>query len=155
MEKRIQCKCAKEGILNIEIENVSPIQVFSKIVGLERLLLLIKKESERYAEQNRRMFQTTSKQLYAFLDISILMGINKFPEMRDYWSVKECLGDILIQKTITRERFLQILQNIHFANNLQQCLAKDSENYDCAWKPQPLCDHPMQHFQGVLQPESH
>ena len=61
MEKRIQCKCAKEGILNIEIENVSPIQVFSKIVGLERLLLLIKKESERYAEQNRRMFQTTSE----------------------------------------------------------------------------------------------
>ena len=155
MEKRIQCKCAKEGILNIEIENVSPIQVFSKTVGLERLLLLIKKESERYAEQNRRMFQTTSKQLYAFLDISILMGINKFPEMKDYWSVKECLGNILIQKTITRERFLQILQNIHFANNLQQCLVKDSENYDCAWKPQPLCDHPMQHFQGVLQPESH
>ena len=56
MEKRIQCKCAKEGILNIEIENVSPIQVFSKIVGLERLLLLIKKESERYAEQNGKTF---------------------------------------------------------------------------------------------------
>lgn len=56
-----KCKSAKEGILNIEIENVSPIQVFSKTVGLERLLLLIKKESERYAEQNGRMFQTTSK----------------------------------------------------------------------------------------------
>ena len=56
-----KCKCTKEGILNIEIENVSPIQVFSKTVGLERLLLLIKKESESYAEQNGRMFQTTSK----------------------------------------------------------------------------------------------
>ena len=27
-----KCKCTKEGMLNIEIENVSPIQVFSKTV---------------------------------------------------------------------------------------------------------------------------
>ena len=59
-------------------------QVFAKMVGLEGLLLLLKTESERYAEQNGRMFQTTLEELCAFLGINILMRIHKLPKMRDY-----------------------------------------------------------------------
>ena len=71
-----KCIFTKEGIINIEIENLLPIQVFSETVGLEGVLLLIKKESERYAEQNGRIFQMTSEELWAFLGINILIGIN-------------------------------------------------------------------------------
>lgn len=101
-------------------ENPSPLQVFSKTVGLEGVLTLIKIESERYAEQSGRTFQTSTAELSAFLGINILMGIHKLPSMKDYWSVEEGLGNIFIQNTMTRSRLLEILQNLHFANNLQE-----------------------------------
>ena len=62
------------------------------------------------------------------------MGIHKLPKMRDYWSVDEGLGNTLIQKTMTRDRFLEILQNLHFVDNLQKPAPKESESFDQAWK---------------------
>lgn len=150
-----KCTLAEEGILNIELENPSPLQVFSETVGLEGLLTLIKTESERYAEQNGRTFQTSTIELSAFLGINILMGIHKLPSMKDYWSVEEGLGNLLIQKAMTRSRFLIILQNLHFTDNLQELPSKDSENYDRAWKLRPLFEHLGRHFKDAYQPESH
>ena len=115
-----KCVFAEDGIVNIDVQDPSPMQVFAKTVGLEGLLSLLKTESERYAEQNGRMFQTTLEELCAFLGINILMGIHKLPKMRDYWSVDEGLGNTLIQKMMTRDRFLEILQNLHFVDNLQK-----------------------------------
>ena len=60
-------KFTEEPIANIKIENLTLIQVFSITLGLEGLLLLLKTESKRYDDQNGRMFQTTSEELYAFL----------------------------------------------------------------------------------------
>ena len=54
-----KCVFAEDGIVNIDVQDPSPMQVFAKTVGLEGLLSLLKTESERYAEQNERMFQTT------------------------------------------------------------------------------------------------
>ena len=99
----------EDGIVNIGVQDPSPMQVFAKTVGLEGLLSLLKTESERYAEQNGRMFQTTLEELCAFLGINILMDIHKLPKMRDHWSVDKGLGNTLIQKTMIRDRFLEIL----------------------------------------------
>ena len=74
------------------------------------------------------MFQTTLEELCAFLGINILMGIHKLPKMRDYWSVDEGLGNTLIQKMMTRDRFLEVLQNLRFADNLQKLPPKESES---------------------------
>ena len=98
-----KCVFAEDGVFNIDVQDPSPMQVFAKTVGLEGLLSLLKTESERYAEQNGRMFQTTLEELCAFLGINILMGIHKLPKMRDYWSVDEGLDNTLIQKTMTRD----------------------------------------------------
>ena len=54
-----KCVFAEDGIVNIDVQDPSPMQVFRKTVGLEGLLSLLKTEFERYAEQNGRMFQTT------------------------------------------------------------------------------------------------
>ena len=91
-----KCNSTEEGIVIIELENPSPIQVLSKTVELKGMLLLIKKESERYAEKNRTMFQTTSEEIRAFLGINILMGINKLPKMIIGQLKKETMtGDVL------------------------------------------------------------
>ena len=121
-----KCVFAEDSIVNIDVQDLSPMQVFAKTVGLEGLLSLLKTELKRYAEQNGRMFQTTLEELCAFLRINILMGIHKLSKMRDYWSVDEGLGNTLIQKMMTRDRFLEILQNLHLADNLQKLPPKES-----------------------------
>ena len=63
-----KCRLAEEGIVNINLENRSPFQVFTETIGLEGLLTLIKIESERYAAHNGRVFQTTNDdELASFL----------------------------------------------------------------------------------------
>ena len=101
------------------------------------------------------MFQTTLEELCAFLGINILMGIHKLPKMRDYWSVDEGLGNTLIQKMMTRDRFLEILQNLHFVDNLQKLPPKESQSLDRAWTLRPFFNHLLKHFQEALLPESH
>ena len=149
------CSLTEEGIVNITLENPSPLQVFAETYSLGCLLTLIKVQSERYAEQNGRVYETTIDELAAFLGINILMGINRLPAIKDYWSLEEGLGNPLIQKAMTRSRFFEILQNMHFSDNLQNLPPRDSEQYDRAWKLRPLFDHLLKHFQEAMQPESH
>ena len=101
------------------------------------------------------MLLITLEELCAYLGINILMSIQKLPKMRDYWSVDEGLGNTLIQETMTRSQFLEILQNLHFVDNLQKLPLKESESFDRDWKPRPFFDHLLKHFQEVLLPESH
>ena len=83
------------------------------------------------------------------------MGIHKLPKLRDYWSVNEGLGNNLIQTTMTRDWFLEILQNLHFADNLQKLPPKESESFDRAWKHRPFFNHLVKHFQEAVLPELH
>ena len=74
------------------------------------------------------------------------MSIHKLPKMRDYWSIDEGLGNSLIQKRMTRDRFLEILQNLHSADNLHKLPLKESESFDHPWKLRPFFDHLLKHF---------
>ena len=141
--------------MKIQVENATPYDVFTKCIGLPGLLSMMKTESERYAAQNAREFKISEEELCAFLGVNILMGINKLPTIKSYWSVDEGLGNPLIQKAMARGRFLEILQNIHFADNHKELPPKDSDEYDRAWKLRPLFNHLEKHFQEALQPECH
>ena len=116
---------------------------------------MMKIESERYTAQNGRQFQISEEELCAFLGANLLMGINKLPTMENYWSVDEGLRNSLIQNAMTRARFLEILQNIHFAVNHKELPSKESEEFDRAWKLRPLFNHLGKYFQDMLQPEAH
>ena len=113
---------------------------------LPGLLSMMKTESERYAAQNGREFKISEEELCDFLGVSILMGINKLPTIKSYWSVNEGLGNSVIQTAMARGRFLEILENIHFADNHKELPPKDSDEYDCAWKLRPLFYHLEKHF---------
>ena len=139
----------------MQTENVTPFEAFSKCIGLPGLLSMMKIGSERYAAQNGRQFQISEKEFCAFLGVNFLMGINKLPTVKSYWSVDEGLGNSLIQKAMARAQFLEILQNIHFADNHKELPPKESEEYDRAWKLRPLFDHLFVHFQDILEPEAH
>ena len=145
----------KEGVVNMQTKNVDLFEAFSKCIGLPWLFPMMKMESERSATQNGRQFQISEEEFCAFLDVNLLMGIDKLPAVKSYWSVDEGLGNSLIQKAMTRARFLEILQNIHSADNHKELPPKESEEYDHAWKLRLLFDHLGKHFQNMLQPEAH
>ena len=145
----------REGVVNMQTENMAPIEAFSKCIDLPGLLSMIKVESERYAAQNGRQFQISEEEFCAFLGVNLLMEISKLPTMKSYWSVDEGLENSLIQKAMTRARFLEILQNIYFADNNKELPPKESEEYDRAWRLRPVFDHLGKHFQDMLQPEAH
>ena len=46
-----------------------------------------------------------------------LMGINKLPEIRDYWSTNEFLCYAPIADRISRDRFEQITRYLHFVDS--------------------------------------
>ena len=83
------------------------------------------------------------------------MGIHKLPKMREYRFVDEALCNTLMKKMMTRDRFLEILQNLQFADNLQKLPPKESESFDRAWKLKPFFDHLLKHCQEALLLESH
>ena len=56
---------------------------------------------------------------------------------------------------MARARFLEILQNIHFADNRKELPSNESEEFDRAWKLRPLFNHLGKHFQDMLQLEAH
>ena len=79
-----KCSLAEGGIVNINLENPSLFQVFAEAIGLQGLLMSIQIESEKYAAQNGRVFQTKNKELAVFLGINILMGLNCLPAIKYY-----------------------------------------------------------------------
>ena len=149
------CSLKEEGVVNMQTENVTPFEAFSKCIGLPGLFSMMKIESERYAAQNGRQFQISEKEFCVFLGVNLLILINKLSTMKSYWSVDEGLGNSLIQKAMARARFLEILQNIHFADNYKEFPSKEREEYNRVCKLRPLFYHLGKHFQDMLQPEAH
>ena len=60
------CSWKEEGVVNMQTENVTPFEAFSKCIGLSGLLSMVKIESERYAAQNGRQFQILGEEFALF-----------------------------------------------------------------------------------------
>ena len=147
------CSFKEEGVVNMQTEN--SVQKHSvNVLVFHGFFLWWKIESEKYAAQNGRQFQISEEEFCAFLDVNLLMGINKLPIMKSYWSVDEGLGNSLIQKAMTRARFLEIWQNIHFSDNYKELPSNESEKYDRAWKLRPLSWISKKAFSGYAATRS-
>ena len=60
------CSLKEEGVVDMQTENVTPFEEFSKCIGLPGLLSMMKIESERYAAQNGRQFPISEEEFCAF-----------------------------------------------------------------------------------------
>ena len=72
---------------------------------MNELLEIIATETNRYATQKSRNFESTEDEIKAFLGINFVMGINKLPSLEDYWSTDKCIRNEKIQNVMTRARF--------------------------------------------------
>ena len=82
-----------------------PLGLFSLFFD-DTLVDLIVEETNKYAELTLRgtdkEWSTDSQEIRAYMGFMILMGINKLPEIRDYWSTNKYLHYTPIADRISR-----------------------------------------------------
>ena len=64
-----------------------------------------------------RDWKTNPEEIRAYLGFHILMGLNHLPDLYDYWSVDACYHYFPVASRISRKRFLEIQQFLHFIDN--------------------------------------
>ena len=72
----------------------------------------------------------TEGDIYAFLGIAILMGVNQLPALAHYWRKDPIFHYSPIADSISRDQFLAIWRFLHFADNTTPPDSSDPE-YDC------------------------
>ena len=118
------------------------------MASLKELLELIVEQSNVYGHQNGRNFAVPKEKLKAFLGINPVMAINELPTVAEYWRVNNLIGNDSIQNTMIRNRFYEILQNLHFVNN------RKDDKTDKAFKMRPVIDQLNSKFSEVLSNDS-
>lgn len=117
------------------LKDMTPVKVFEHLFD-DEVLDLITTQSTIYAGQNNRHDDVVTKDdIRKFLGILIFTGYHKLPSERSYWSLDDDLGVSLVSECMSRNRFLEIKRNLHFADNT---LAVNSA--DKMFKLRPLCD---------------
>ena len=76
------------------------------------------------------------RELFGFLGINFLMGYHKLPSWLDYWKNDPDLGIPFVSEVMSRNRFGQILWNLHVNDNTQI----PPNNSDKLYKLRPLID---------------
>ena len=115
-------------------EHCTPFDMFWKVTNLDELINLIVVQSNLYAQQNGREFQTNANQIMAFLGINYIMSINQLPAVHSYWE----FGQFIVNEGIrnmTRQRFKEILRSLHFSDNAK------SNNNNKGFKICPVTNH--------------
>ena len=80
--------------------------IFLQVTNLEDLINnIIIPQSEIYATQKGEVFSVSNEEIKSFLGLTILMGIHKLPELRDYWSAESSIGVEYIANVMTVKRF--------------------------------------------------
>ena len=124
-----------------EMKNLDLFKFFYALIDFDSLAGLIAKESMRYACQNGRVFDCSKEDVVVFYGIYLYMGLVHLPWYRDYWR-KDEFGQPFVRNAMSRNRWEEILRNLHFSNNLSQFAKEDK-----AWKVRSL----IQHYNYVYQ----
>jgi Transposase IS4 len=122
----------------IKIDTISqssdPVEVFRAVSELDKLVQgTIVPQSNLYALQNGRVFETHNDEIMAFFGINYLMGYHVLPSLDDYWSNEADICVPFVSECMPRARFREIRNNLHFSDNahFNEAFAKSMENTEC------------------------
>ncbi|KAK9717154.1 Transposase IS4 [Popillia japonica] len=113
------------GVDNLKLQVDSPELVYFRHFLNKELVGVITEETNRYAEtmKNKNMpsfskwVNVNISEMYTFTALCILMGFIEKPALKDYWSTNPVIETPFFAKVCSRDRFLQILYALHFADN--------------------------------------
>ena len=102
----------------------------------EDLLALMCDESTRYALfLNCPDPKIIIDEIKVFIAILIVSGYNQLPGKRLYWEKSEDVKNDMVYNAMRRDRFIQIMRFLHFADNTAPDLT------DKMWKLRPIMDN--------------
>jgi hypothetical protein len=133
----------------------SPGEVF-EMFFTDDLMTRIVTESNRYAEDDMggekftKWTKITADEMKAFVEFSILMGINQLPAIKDYWK-NDYLHYGPIADRIPRDRFLEISRYIQKVDN-STLQPRGSPGHDRLGKVRPIIDHLSTKFAEAYDP---
>ena len=133
-----------------------PLGIFSLFFD-DNLVGMIVEETNRYAEQclreTNKQWTTNAEEIRAYIGFMILMGINRLPEIRDYWSTDKSLRYAPIADRISRDRFEEITRYLHFTDN-DKLPARGEDGFSRLQKVDPIISALKQKFKAVYYPHS-
>ena len=133
--------------INVDYENLRSCLDFFSLFFNEEVWLLLVQQTNLYAEQKRgpeeysAWYPVTTDEMKAWVSLSLNMGLVTKPNLSSYWSTDPALNSPFFPSIMPRDRFLQILRYLHFADNTQAPRA-DSADYNKLYK-----------FQQVYKPD--
>lgn len=95
----------------------TPTDIF--LVLIDGLLENIVYQSNLFAAQKDKVLNLKKEELLAFIGMNFFMGYNSRPAWKDHFSSAEDLNNVLICKTMPRDRFAMILAYLHCNDNTQ------------------------------------
>lgn len=130
--------------------------VASMFVG-DDLLEFIALETNKYHAQNSRRYKTSQKtgkwfdvtvtELKKWFALVIIMGLVRKSRINDYWSSNPLIETPIFSKTMSRNRFRQILAFLHFSDNENM-----PRNADRLFKIQRIIDYFSTKFKENFYP---
>jgi len=93
----------------------------------------------------------TAQELNAFFGMCIIMGINSLPRILMYWSSDSCIGNRGVQNVMTKNRFKETSQYIHFNDSSQEPPRGDN-NHNRLFKVHPILDNILENIQNIFEP---
>ena len=79
------------------------------------------------------------------------MGLNNLPRIAMYWSTDPFIGNTGIQNVMTKNRFEELSQYLHFANSETEPQREDA-NYDRLFKIRPILSIVLENNQNAYEP---
>lgn len=120
---------------------------------------LIVEETNRYARQKlarsaarlTKWTDVNKRELKAYFGPYIIMGINTLPRIAMNWSSNQCIGNIGVQETMTKNLFEEISQYMHFSDSTQEAQGRD-DDYDRLFKVRRIMNIVLSNFKRVYNP---
>ena len=130
----------------------NPLEMFSHFFD-DAILDTIVRETNLFAAQSlaaankNTTWETSVPEIRAYLGFMIVMGINRLPEIRDYWVMDDKLHNSFIASRITRDRF-EISRYLHFVDN-STLPARDKPGFQRLQKILPIMTTMRSFWQSI------
>ena len=114
---------------------LSPIEYWKKLFTNE-MFEMIAQQSTLYVVQNKAKCRISKADIEQLTGILMKMGVVPMPRYRMYWSREYRLDSIA--RRMSRDRFTDLLKNLHFNDNSKVMLDRENPGYDRLFKVRPL-----------------
>ncbi|PFX22429.1 PiggyBac transposable element-derived protein 1 [Stylophora pistillata] len=157
INRREDVQFQEEVGINVDSQNLRSCLDFFFLFFTEEVWQLLVEQTNLYAEQKRGpkersvWYPVTADEMKAWVSLYLNMGLVTKPNLSSYWSTDPALSSPIFPSIMSRDRFVQILQYLHFADNNQAPRA-DSAGYNKLYKIQPFLNLVIPKFQQVYKP---